>query len=91
MYKVIEYFTDLQDANYEYNVGDTFPRKGLNVSDERLAELSTKENRQNKTLIERVESDKDLKDMKVSELRELAKEREIEGFSSMKKMNSLKH
>ncbi len=47
MYKVIEYFTDLQDANYEYNVGDTFPRKGLNVSDERLAELSTKENRQN--------------------------------------------
>ena len=42
MYKVIEYFTDLQDANYEYNVGDTFPRKGLNVSDERLAELSTK-------------------------------------------------
>ena len=42
MYKVIEYFTDLQDANYEYNVGDTFPRKGLNVSDERLTELSTK-------------------------------------------------
>ena len=44
-----------------------------------------KENRQNKPLIERVESDKDLKGMKVSELRELAKEREIEGFSSMKK------
>ncbi|RST33626.1 Rho termination factor N-terminal domain-containing protein, partial [Staphylococcus epidermidis] len=63
----------------------TFPRKGLNVSDERLTELSTKENRQNKPLIERVESDKDLKGMKVSELRELAKEREIEGFSSMKK------
>ena len=85
MYKVIEYFTDLQDNNYEYNVGDTFPRKGLNVSNERLTELSTKENRQNKPLIERVESDKDLKGMKVSELRELAKEREIEGFSSMKK------
>ena len=85
MYKVIEYFTDLQDNNHEYNVGDTFPRKGLNVSDERLTELSTKENRQNKPLIERVESDKDLKDMKVSELRELAQEREIEGFSSMKK------
>ncbi len=28
--------------NYEYNVGDTFPRKGLNVSDERLVELSHK-------------------------------------------------
>ncbi|MCG1890890.1 Rho termination factor N-terminal domain-containing protein [Staphylococcus epidermidis] len=85
MYKVIEYFTDLQDDNYEYNVGKPFPRKGLNVSDKRLTELSTKENRQNKPLIERVESDKDLKGMKVSELRELAKEREIEGFSSMKK------
>ena len=79
-----EYFTDLQDNNYEYNVGDTFPRKGLNVSNERLTQLSTKENRQNKPLIERVESDKDLKGMKVSELSELANEREIEGFSSMK-------
>lgn len=85
MYKVIEYFTDLQDDNYEYNVGDTFPRKGLNVSDERLTELSTKENRQNKPLIEHVDEQTKLSDMKVSELKELAKKRNIEGYTKMKK------
>ncbi|MCG1573278.1 Rho termination factor N-terminal domain-containing protein [Staphylococcus epidermidis] len=85
MYKVIEYFTDLQDDNYEYNVGDTFPRKGLNVSDERLTELSTKENRQNKPLIERVDEQNKLSDMKVAELKELAKQRDIDGYTKMKK------
>lgn len=85
MYKVIEYFTDLQDDDYAYNVGDTFPRKGLTVSKERLTELSTKNNRQNKPLIERVEEQIALDDMKASELKELAKQRDIEGFSHMKK------
>lgn len=28
MYRVIKYFTDLHDNEYEYHVGDTFPRKG---------------------------------------------------------------
>lgn len=85
MYKVIEYFTDLQDNNHEYNVGDTFPRDGLSVSDERLTELSTKNNRQNKPLIERVEEQTKLSDMKVSELKELAKQHDIEGYTKMKK------
>ena len=84
-YKVIKYFTDLQDNNYEYNVGDPFPRTGLDVSKERLTELSTKNNRQNKPLIERVQEQVALDDMKVSELKELAKQRDIEGFSHMKK------
>lgn len=84
-YKVIKYFTDLQDDDYEYNVGDPFPRTGLDVSEERLTELSTKNNRQNKPLIERVQEQIDYSDMKVSELKELAKERDIEGFSHMKK------
>lgn len=84
-YKVIEYFTDLQDDNHAYNVGDTFPRKDLTVSEERLTELSTENNRQNKPLIERVEEQIALDDMKVSELKELAKQRDIEGFSHMKK------
>lgn len=84
-YKVIKYFTDLQDDNHEYNVGDPFPRTGLDVSDERLTELSTKNNRQNKPLIERVQEQAALDDMKVSELKELAKQRDIEGFSHMKK------
>ena len=29
MYKVIKYFTDLQDNEHPYNAGDTFPRDGL--------------------------------------------------------------
>lgn len=54
MWKVIKYFTDLQDENYAYNVGDTYPRKGLNPSEERIAELSGSENKQGVPLIKEV-------------------------------------
>ncbi len=50
-YKVIHYFTDLQDFNHPYNVGETFPRLGMKVSEERLKELSTSKNKQGKPLI----------------------------------------
>lgn len=56
MYKVIKHFCDLQDKNHPYNVGDTFPRKGLNVTEERLAELAGSKNKQGKPLIELVEN-----------------------------------
>lgn len=52
MYKVIVSFADLKDKNHVYNVGDTFPRKGLEVTEERLAELSGKENKRGIPLIE---------------------------------------
>ena len=55
MYKVIHYFTDLQADNHEYNVGDEFPRVGLEVSEKRLAELAGSDNKQYKPLIEKVE------------------------------------
>lgn len=51
MYKVIKYFTDLQDKDHAYNVGDTYPRKGLKVTDERIAELAGSENKQGVPLI----------------------------------------
>lgn len=54
MYKVIKYFTDLQDKNHAYNVGDIFPREGLDVSQKRLKELSGPNNKQHKPLIEEV-------------------------------------
>ncbi|GAB5856908.1 hypothetical protein JMUB7529_28170 [Staphylococcus aureus] len=41
MYKVIERFEDAQDNGHEYQVGDTYPRDGLEVSEERFTELST--------------------------------------------------
>ena len=50
-YKVIRYFTDLQDNDYPYNVGDTFPRDGLNVTAERAAELASRNNAQKTPLI----------------------------------------
>lgn len=54
MYKVIHFFTDLQDNDFAYEVGDTFPRKGKKVSKERLEELSGASNKQNRALIEEV-------------------------------------
>ena len=54
-YKVIHYFTDLQDFNHPYHVGDTFPREGMKVSEKRLEELSTSKNKQKKPLIKLVE------------------------------------
>ena len=45
MYKVIKSFTDLQDNNYAYYVGDTFPHNGVEVDTERIAELASDKNR----------------------------------------------
>lgn len=57
MYEVIHYFTDLQDNEYPYNVGDIFPHDGLEVSKERLKELSTSNNLQRKPLIKLIEDE----------------------------------
>jgi len=54
MYEVIHFFTDLQDFNHPYNVGDIFPRDGLNVTNERLNELSGSKNKQRKPLIKKI-------------------------------------
>lgn len=54
MYKVIKFFTDLHDDNHPYNVGDIFPHSGLTVSEERLAELAGKNNKQGEPLIKLV-------------------------------------
>lgn len=57
MYKAVRYFTDLQDNNYPYKAGDTFPRKGLDVTAERLEELSTSKNRRGIPVIEEVKEE----------------------------------
>lgn len=55
MYKVIKFFTDLQDNDYPYNAGDVFPRSGVGVSEGRIAELASGNNKQGEPLIALVE------------------------------------
>ena len=54
MYRVIKHFVDLQDNNYKYDVGDTYPRKGLNVLQSRINELASHKNKQKTPLIEEI-------------------------------------
>ena len=61
MYKVIKFFTDLQDSDHAYNVGDIFPREGVVVSEGRLTELAGRNNKQGVPLIEFVEAPKKAK------------------------------
>ncbi len=59
MYRVIKYFTDLQDNNHEYNVGDIYPHNKKKVSASRIKELATDKNRRGIPLIEKVEEPKE--------------------------------
>ena len=54
MYKVIRHFVDLQDNNHKYDVGDTYPRNGLNVLQSRINELASNKNKQKTPLIEEI-------------------------------------
>ena len=54
MYRVIKMFTDLQDKGYRYQVGDTYPRKGLTADKKRIEQLLSAKNRQKTALIEEV-------------------------------------
>lgn len=67
MYKVIKYFTDLQDNNHAYEVGDVFPRDGFEVLPSRIKELAGKKNLQGEPLIEEIEEEHTKKSRKKSE------------------------
>ena len=54
MFRVIKHFVDLQDSNYKYEIGDIYPRKGLNVLQSRINELASNKNLQRTPLIEEV-------------------------------------
>ena len=58
MYKVIKFFTDMQDNNYAYDPKDParniYPRKGLSVLPSRIKELASSKNRQGCPLIEEI-------------------------------------
>ena len=57
-YKVIKHFTDMQDNNFAYQVGDEYPRKGMSVLPSRIKELAGKKNRQGCPLIEEIDDTK---------------------------------
>lgn len=62
MYKVITAFSDLTDTVttksgqvcYVYEVGDTYPRRGVKPTAERIKELSGKENKRGVPLIKEI-------------------------------------
>ena len=57
MYIVVSSFKDLTDNEFEYTVGDEFPRKERSINDitkDRLEELTTKKNKKGKILIKEI-------------------------------------
>lgn len=67
MYRVIKYFTDLQDNDFAYNEGDTFPREGKEVTHDRIKELSGTQNRRGIALIEEVQGAEETGDISPEE------------------------
>lgn len=59
MYRVIKDFVDLQDDDHLYHTGETFPRKGIRVSEKRLEELAGSKNRQKVSLIKLVKEERE--------------------------------
>ena len=72
-FKVTQAIRDLQDNQRYYRAGDTFPRNGLKVDDERVAELV-----KGGYIVADVEDDADLSKLKKDELVALAVEKGIE-------------
>jgi hypothetical protein len=53
-FRVTRFFTDMQDDNHPYNIGDEYPRKGVKVLASRYKELASSKNRQGVPLIEEI-------------------------------------
>jgi hypothetical protein len=56
MFIVINAFLDLQDAEYLYEVGDAYPRDGIEPSEERIKELLGSDNLQGQPMIKAVKT-----------------------------------
>ena len=74
MYKVIKHFTDMQDNNFAYNVGDEYPRKGMSVLPSRIKELATDKNRQGVPLIEEIPEVEEVPEKKTKSTKKADKE-----------------
>lgn len=56
-YKALVYFEDIQDGRHPYNAGDEFPRPGYTPSEQRIAELSSTNNKRGKAVIIGIQDD----------------------------------
>lgn len=74
MYRVIKAFVDLQDGNFSYSEGDTYPRKGLNVLPSRIKELATNKNLQKTPLIEEIPDVEEKPEKKTKSAKKVDKE-----------------
>ena len=74
MYKVIKHFTDMQDNNFAYNVGDEYPRKGMSVLPSRIKELASDKNRQGCPLIEEIPDVEEVPEKKTKSTKKADKE-----------------
>lgn len=94
MYKVLEYFTDLQDNDYPYEVGSYYPREGLEITEDRLVELSTTKNKRGIILIAKEEiedvEEVPLSELSLKELQNIAKEQNIKNYKKLKKADIIK-
>ena len=55
MYKVVHNFHDAQDGDYLYQIGDTYPRNGVEATLERATELMGDNNNIGLPLIKEIE------------------------------------
>lgn len=74
MFRVIKHFTDMQDGNFAYNVGDGYPRKGMSVLPSRIKELATDKNRQGVPLIEEIPDVEEAPEKKTKSVKKADKE-----------------
>lgn len=74
-YRVIEAFVDLLDDNHLYQVGDTFPRPGKDVTLSRINELASADNKLGTPLIKL--ADKAAKNEKKVEKKEVSLEEKV--------------
>jgi hypothetical protein len=74
LYKVIKHFTDMQDNNFAYDVGDEYPRKGMSVLPSRIKELAGSKNRQGCPLIEEISDVEEAPEKKTKSTKKADKE-----------------
>lgn len=86
-YIVVKDFSDIQDDRHVYHAGDTFPRMGLEVSEERVAELASKDNKRGEILIAEQEGSQEPEIRPVSDETEVFDEIIAKEKKSPKKRN----